>query len=218
VSTATCSEPLIPTLDSLGEDLLATSSRQRWLALARPLIGVAAYGLAAYARLWWLTPFLVFLIFVAVVTVTHDVVHGSLGLSRRKTDWALFAMGAVLLESGHAYRATHLRHYRVFPGHDDPEGDPARLTLIPRSAQPQPAGAFPPARRHAQTGRRPAPACALTVPFLIVEDTGQARLLVPRGHWSLPFSPGRNTGSSRSFVFHQPERDWQGLLTGRVEA
>jgi hypothetical protein len=62
VSTATCSEPLIPTLDSLGEDLLATSSRQRWLALARPLIGVATYGLAAYARLWWLTPFLVFLI------------------------------------------------------------------------------------------------------------------------------------------------------------
>ena len=130
MSTATCTEPLIPTLDSLGEDLLATSSRQRWLALARPLIGVAAYGLAAYAGLWWLTPFLVFLIFIAVVTVTHDVVHGSLGLSRRKTDWALFAMGAVLLESGHAYRATHLRHHRVFPGHDDPEGDPARLTLI----------------------------------------------------------------------------------------
>ena len=65
-----------------------------------------------------------------MVTVTHDVVHGSLGLSRRQTDWALFATGAVLLESGHAYRATHLRHHRVFPGPDDPEGDPARLTLI----------------------------------------------------------------------------------------
>jgi beta-carotene hydroxylase len=130
MSTAKCSEPLIPAIDSLGNDLLATPPGQRRLALARPFLGVAVYGLAAYAHLWWLTPFLVFLIFVAVVTVTHDVVHGSLGLSRRQTEWALFATGAVLLESGHAYRATHLRHHLVFPAPNDPEGDPARLSLI----------------------------------------------------------------------------------------
>ena len=130
MSTATLSEPLLPTLDSLGADLVATSERQRWLALARPFIGLSAYAVAAYAQVWWFTPFLVFLTFIAVVTVTHDVVHGSLGLSRRQTDWALFALGAVLLESGHAYRATHLRHHRVFPGHGDPEGDPARRTLV----------------------------------------------------------------------------------------
>ena len=130
MSSTTCSEPVIPRLDSLGDDLLATTRSQRRVALARPFMGLAAYGLASYAHLWWLTPFLVFLIFVAVVTVTHDVVHGSLGLSRRQTEWALFATGAILLESGHAYRATHLRHHRVFPGPDDPEGDPARLTLI----------------------------------------------------------------------------------------
>jgi beta-carotene hydroxylase len=130
VSTATRSELLIPILDSLGADLLTTSPRQRQLALARPIFGLVAYGLAAHAGLWWVTPFLVFLTFIAVVTVTHDVVHGSLGLSQRATDWALFAMGAVLLESGHAYRATHLRHHRVFPGRDDPEGDPARMTLV----------------------------------------------------------------------------------------
>ena len=120
----------MPTLETLGGDLLATTHYQRRLALARPFLGVAAYALAAWAGLWWLTPFLVFLIFVAVVTVTHDVVHGSLGLPRRQTDWALFAMGAVLLESGHAYRFTHLRHHHVFPGPDDPEGDPARFSLL----------------------------------------------------------------------------------------
>lgn len=59
--------------------------------------------------------------------MTHDVVHNALGLGPRQTDWALFAMGAVLLESGHAYRSTHLRHHHAFPGPDDPEGDPARL-------------------------------------------------------------------------------------------
>lgn len=52
---------------------------------------------------WWLTAILVFLIFVAVVTVTHDVVDGTLDLRRRQSDIVLFLMGAVLMESGHAY-------------------------------------------------------------------------------------------------------------------
>jgi beta-carotene hydroxylase len=122
-------EPACPSLSSLGTDLLATTPFQRRLALSRPFIGILVWVLAAHAELWWLTPFLTFLIFVAVVTVAHDVVHGTLGLSRRQTDWALFALGAVLLESGHAYRTTHFRHHAVFPGPDDPEGDPARMSF-----------------------------------------------------------------------------------------
>jgi fatty acid desaturase len=122
-------EPPPPELAALGLDLLSTTPAQRRLALARPLLGLLAYALAAYAGWWWLTPLIVFLIFVAVVTVTHDVVHGCLGLTRRQTEWALFAMGAVLLESGHAYRLTHKQHHRVFPGGNDPEGDPARMTF-----------------------------------------------------------------------------------------
>ncbi len=119
----------LPTLEDLGSDLMVTTPYQRRIALARPFLGVLAYALAAWAGAWWLTPGIVFLIFVAVVTVTHDVVHDTLGLSRRGTEWALFAMGAILLESGHAYRATHLRHHLVFPGADDPEGDPARMSF-----------------------------------------------------------------------------------------
>ena len=128
--SASLADTELPLLETLGEDLLATTRHQGQLALVRPFLGVAAFALAANAGLWWLTPLLVFLVFVAVVTVTHDVVHGSLGLSRGQTEWALFALGAVLLESGHAYRATHLRHHQVFPGPDDPEGDPARMTLL----------------------------------------------------------------------------------------
>lgn len=121
--------PAIPSLERLGGDLLRTTPGQRRLALARPFVGVAAFALAACAELWWLTPFIVFLVFVAVVTAAHDVVHGALGLGERATDWALFAMGAALLESGHAYRASHARHHAVFPGPDDPEGDPARMSV-----------------------------------------------------------------------------------------
>ncbi|QDU96271.1 fatty acid desaturase family protein [Lignipirellula cremea] len=122
-------EPALPSLAALGDDLSITTPMQRRLALLRPFLGLLAYSLAAYAGWWWLTPILVFLIFVAVVTVTHDVVHGTLGLTRRQTDWTLFLMGAVLLESGHAYQLTHTQHHRVFPGKDDPEGDPARMGL-----------------------------------------------------------------------------------------
>nr|MDT0666427.1 ATP-binding cassette domain-containing protein [Micromonospora sp. DSM 115978] len=76
------------------------------LALARPAVGVAAFALVAWQGWWWATPLAMFGIFVAVVTATHDVVHRSLGLGPRATEWALFLLGAVVLESGHAYRST----------------------------------------------------------------------------------------------------------------
>jgi beta-carotene hydroxylase len=118
-----------PPLANLGRDLVHTSGRQRALAVMRPFIGLAAYMACWSFGLWWLLPLAVFAIFVAVVTVTHDVVHGSLGLRGRSNEVALFIFGAIVLESGHAYRTTHRQHHRVFPGDDDPEGDPARLTL-----------------------------------------------------------------------------------------
>lgn len=120
----------LPSLAELGTDLLVTTPRQRIVALARPYLGVAAFALLVWLGWWWLTPLAMFAIFVAVVTVTHDVVHQTIGLSRRQTDWALFLLGVVLLESGHAYRVTHQQHHRLFPDRDDPEGYPANLSLV----------------------------------------------------------------------------------------
>jgi beta-carotene hydroxylase len=119
-----------PALTEVAGDLLATSTRQRRIALARPYLGLAGYVLVAWLGWWWATPLVVFGVFVAVVTVTHDIVHRSLGLGRRGTEWALFAMGAVLMESGHAYRITHLQHHRLFPSPEDPEGYPANLSFV----------------------------------------------------------------------------------------
>jgi len=130
MNTPLYDDPTLPTLTELGTDLLAMTTRQRWIALLRPFIGVGAFMLTAYFDLWLLTPLIVFLIFVAVVTVTHDVVHGTLGLTRRQTEWTLFLMGAVLMESGHAYRTTHRQHHTTFPGDDDPEGYPAKMGMI----------------------------------------------------------------------------------------
>jgi fatty acid desaturase len=128
--TATQAEPAPPALAELGTDLLVTTGRQRAVALARPYIGVAVFALVAWLGWWWATPVVMFGIFVAIVTVTHDTVHRCLGLSRRGTDRALFALGLVLLESGHAYQITHLQHHRLFPSEDDPEGYPAKLGFV----------------------------------------------------------------------------------------
>jgi beta-carotene hydroxylase len=117
-------------LTELGEDLLRTSPRQRVVALCRPAACVALFAVAAGLGWWWATPPLVFAVFVCVVTTTHDVVHRTLGLSARATEAALFVLGLFLLESGHAYRATHTRHHGLFPHHDDPEGAPADLGLL----------------------------------------------------------------------------------------
>jgi beta-carotene hydroxylase len=77
-----------------------------------------------------LTPLIVFAIFVAIVTATHDVVHRTLGLTGRQTSGWLFLLGLVLLESGHAYQMTHRQHHRLFPSSEDPEGYPADLSLL----------------------------------------------------------------------------------------
>ncbi|MEV4411884.1 fatty acid desaturase [Catellatospora sp. NPDC049609] len=120
----------LPSLGEVGADLLAVSPWRTRVALLRPYAGILVFALVAWAGWWWLTPLVVFGIFVAVVTVTHDVVHRALGLTARQSDWALFLMGLVLLESGHAYRSTHLQHHRLFPSDEDPEGYPAELSLL----------------------------------------------------------------------------------------
>lgn len=129
-AAATPIETMLPTLAELGQDLLATSGAQRRRALGRPFLGLAAFVLAAYLGWWWATPLIVFGIFVAIVTATHDVVHGTLGLARWQSDVWLFLLGLVLLESGHAYRMTHRQHHRLFPSPDDPEGYPADLSFL----------------------------------------------------------------------------------------
>jgi len=119
----------IPILSSLGNDLLQTTPYQRVITLLRPFVLLIAYIVVYSLSYWWITPLIVFFLFIAIVTATHDVVHSSLGLSQRATNWALFIFGGILLASGHSYKISHLQHHRVFPGPDDPEGDPARMTL-----------------------------------------------------------------------------------------
>src|SRR5690349_8131911 len=101
MAAAVHTDPPLPTLHQLGPDLLHTSRREAAWILARPFFCASLFAVAARLGAWPLAPMAIFFLFVGIVSSAHDAVHGSLGLSARATDWALFALGALVLESGH---------------------------------------------------------------------------------------------------------------------
>lgn len=122
--------PGLPTLAELGYDLLETTPRQRVMAVLRPFVCTAFYFLFAGLGWWPLAVLAVMLLFITIVATTHDLVHQTLGMPRRLNEILIALTGMLVLESGHAYRVTHLQHHRLFPHDDDPEGDPAHMTFL----------------------------------------------------------------------------------------
>ncbi|BDI30034.1 hypothetical protein CCAX7_20850 [Capsulimonas corticalis] len=121
----------LPPLSQLGEDLTRITIRQRVWGLAVPFLCVAAYAGFAGAR-WWPAAVLalMYLSFVTYGSISHDLVHRNLGMSRRWNDRMLCAIELLTLRSGHAYRLVHLHHHARFPHEDDLEGRAARMSLL----------------------------------------------------------------------------------------
>jgi beta-carotene hydroxylase len=112
-----------PRLETLGLDLLQVSGRERALSLALPFL--CAAGFFAFCALgWWVAAIACAVVqsFYTYASVSHDLVHGNLGLSRRVTEVALSTIELVSFRSGHAFRAAHLHHHARFPADDDLEG------------------------------------------------------------------------------------------------
>lgn len=112
----------LPSLEDLGTDLTHVTTLQRCFSLALPFVLCGSYfGFAAIG--WWpaAVPCLVALSFVSYGSVSHDLVHRTLGLPRWLNDFFLVAIELLALRSGHAYRAAHLHHHARFPHHDDVE-------------------------------------------------------------------------------------------------
>jgi beta-carotene hydroxylase len=124
------STPPIPTLADLGTDLLRISPLQRVLAIIIPFACIGAYIAFAFARLWPLAVVtLIYLSFVTYGSISHDLVHRTLGLPRRVNELLLTIIELLAFRSGHAYRLAHLHHHARFPHDDDIEGAAARMSL-----------------------------------------------------------------------------------------
>lgn len=120
-----------PTLDELGRDLLAVPGWRLAVSLAAPFMLAGGYFGFAFAG-WWLPAVgcVVVLSFVTYGSISHDLVHRSLGLTRRVNDLLLSVIELLLLRSGRAYRLAHLNHHAGYPEpHDDPEAAAAHGTF-----------------------------------------------------------------------------------------
>jgi len=121
VSAAGAGGPDISDL-TLGRFALVVELLRPW-ALFGIYLWLAAWG-------YWLLalPVAAATCFAAFVQM-HDAIHNALGLPKRINGAVLALSALLLLKSGHALRATHLRHHGKCLGKDDPEGAPATWPL-----------------------------------------------------------------------------------------
>ncbi|MES2320381.1 MAG: fatty acid desaturase [Pseudomonadota bacterium] len=119
----------LPTLEVLDAGLRHSSSLQRAVTALLPFATLAVFALACHTRSYLLLPLIVLAHFVFTVAYLHDVAHGSAGLNARQTHWSLFVIGVLMLQSGHAFRYSHLFHHTHCLEDEDMEGAPAHMSL-----------------------------------------------------------------------------------------
>lgn len=122
--------PPAPPLTELGVDLLSIGAVRRVVTVLTPFVCVAAYVAFAWLRWWPLAvATLMYLSFVTFGSISHDLVHRTLGLPRRVNEVFLTLIELLAFRSGHAYRLAHLHHHARFPHDDDVEGAAARMSF-----------------------------------------------------------------------------------------
>ena len=118
----------LPSLDTLGRDLLQVSTTRKLISLAAPF-ALAALFFALTAHGWWLPALIcpVLLSFLTYGSISHDLVHRNLRLPAALNEILLTTIELLAFRSGHAYRTVHLNHHAHFPDGDDLEGAAAGM-------------------------------------------------------------------------------------------
>ena len=112
-----------PTLDILGRDLLRVQHWRLIISLITPFALAGSYFALAFSGYWMLAVgCVVALSFMTYGSISHDLVHRSLGLPRWFNELLLTTIELLVFRSGRAYRLTHLNHHARYPDiHNDPE-------------------------------------------------------------------------------------------------
>ena len=108
-------------------DLVALSPMEVAIELTLPLPWLTAALLCGLFELWFLTVLSTFAMFMTGLRVTHNAFHNTVGIGKRAGDWLMFALSASLGGAMHAIEYTHLQHHHDCFGHNDIEGDIARV-------------------------------------------------------------------------------------------
>ena len=121
----------LPTLNELGTDLLRASRLAVIISLVFPFI--LTLGFFWFCQLgWWAMALIcpILLSFFTYASVSHDLVHRTLGLPKTLNEGLLCAIELLALRSGHAYRASHFYHHAKFPAEDDLEGAASKMPFF----------------------------------------------------------------------------------------
>ncbi len=118
----------LPSLDTLGRDLLRVSGTRKLVSLASPFVLTATFFFLT-AHGWWPVAFAcpVLLSFLTYGSTSHDLVHRNLRLPAWLNETLLTTVELLAFRSGHAYRTVHLNHHASFPDTDDLEGAAAQM-------------------------------------------------------------------------------------------
>ncbi len=123
--------PHLPSISSLGRDLLETTSLRQVLTLVVPFALAALFFGAASRGLWIAAvPLALALSYLTYGSTSHDLVHRAFGLPPPINDLMLTLTELLALRSGAAYRLSHLQHHRRLGLDGDIEGAPAHHPVL----------------------------------------------------------------------------------------
>ncbi|MFK7821442.1 MAG: fatty acid desaturase [Planctomycetaceae bacterium] len=200
-----------PTLGELGHDLLKITKWQRVRGLTTPFVASAMYWVFASFGYWPLAvASLVVLSFVTYGSISHDLVHRTLGVSPRVGRIFLSLIELLALRSGHAYRAIHLHHHARYPHDDDVEGQAAKMSFWRAIAE---GFVFVPrttlwALKHAKTDRTWIICETIVVCVLIVTSIALLPIsMVPFGYVALMIAGSWIIPIITSWIPHDPTQE-----------
>ncbi len=109
------------------KDLTQISSAEvfKELVLSLPWLAVSLW--LASERLYFFALPASFMFFLVGLRQVHNAYHYALGLSRRGSDWVMFALSVLMLGSMHAVQINHLEHHQHCLSEGDVEGASARV-------------------------------------------------------------------------------------------
>lgn len=122
--------PEIPKLAAIASDFRFISKIRKIWELSRPALFFLLFVLvSSIINPFWGLPFLLAL-FISNICAAHDIVHDAFRIKKGWQHALLFVYGLLVMQSGHAFRVTHLSHHAYFPSEKDPEGEAAGKTLF----------------------------------------------------------------------------------------
>lgn len=117
--------PTLPSIQHLGPDLVHSTRKGLVMLYVRPLLTFSAYIVIMTQQWYWLLLPWVGFHFVYLLGLCHEAVHNAAGIGPRMTHVLLFTGGLGLMESGHGFRLSHIRHHADLCDAEDIEGEGA---------------------------------------------------------------------------------------------